>query len=172
MISSMNQEKFLVELKQLHITADFHRRYYAEQSTTYHRLDYWLKSIVGLVALAGSIMAGFPDLRMYGAFLAGACAILVSYILPRFKWDDIISGFKDDEQEWMRIFKGYEDIISFTEISDRGEILVQEFQRVKEMQKAAALTSRKLPQNKKLNEKIDAEVRAYWNLPNDPYKTE
>jgi hypothetical protein len=171
MIESMNQEKFLVEVKEKRCFSDWHRRYYARQARKYHRIDYWLKSIIGVLALIGAIMTGFSDWRMFGAFLAATCAIIISNVLPRFKWDDIVSGFKEEEEEWMRIFKGYEDVISFTEISDRGEILLQEYQRIVESQKASALNSRKLPSNQKVWDECDKEIRDYYNLPQDPYKT-
>jgi len=172
MIASMNQEKFLVNAKEKLCFSDWHKRYYARQARKYNRADYWMKAIIGVLALVGAIMTGFPDWRMPGAFLAAACAIVVSNLLPRFKWDETVSGFKEEEEEWMRIFKGYEDVISFTEISDRGEILLQEYQRIVEMQKAAALNSRRLPHNQKVWDECDKETRAYYNLPDDPYKTD
>jgi len=172
MIANMNQEKFLVKAKEKLCFSDWHKRYYARQARKYHWLDYWLKFTIGLLALAGAIMAAFPDWREFGAFLAAACAIIISNLLPRFKWDEMVLGFKAEEETWTRIFKGYEEVIGFTEISDRGEILLQEYQRIVEMQKAAALNSRWLPSNQRVWDECDQETRAYHNLPDDPYKTD
>ena len=161
MIENMNQEKFIVQAKDKRCFADWHSRYYAKQARKYHRIDYWMKSIIGVLALAGAIMTGFPEWRLAGAFLAAACAIIISNILPNFKWDDTVSGFKAEEEEWTRIFKGYEAVVSFTEISDRGEILLQEYQRIVEMQNSAALNSRWLPKDQKVWDECDKETRDY-----------
>jgi|NGEPerStandDraft_6_1074524.scaffolds.fasta_scaffold08214_3 hypothetical protein len=172
MIESMNQEQFVVELKQLRCNADLHRRYYAEQTRKYSRIDYWLKSGIGFFALVGVVLVGVPETRIYGALLASGCAFFMSNVLPNFKWDSIVAGFVSEEQEWTKIFYGYEDLIRVAEISERGEILIQEFQKVREMQRTAALNDRHLPVNKKLFVEKDLEVRGYYNLPKDPYKTE
>jgi hypothetical protein len=160
----MNDEKFLVELKQLRCHADWHKRYYAVQSKKYHRVDYWMKSLVGFFALLGVVLAGIPETRLYGAFLASGCAFVMANVLPNFKWDSIISGFEDEEREWADIFYGYEDLIRVAEISERGEILIQEFQKVREKQKAAALNDRELPLNQWLLDEKEAEVRKFYNL--------
>jgi len=172
MIDNMNQEQFLVEIKQLRCHADWHRRYYAERTRKYNRIDYWLKSGVGFFALAGVVLAGMPQTRLYGAILASGCAFFMANVLPNFKWDSIVSVFDDEEKEWTKIFYGYEDLIRVAEISEKGEILLQEFQKVREMQKTAALNDRHLPTNKKLWDEKDTEVKEYWNLPKDPYKTD
>jgi len=166
MIKSMNQEKFLVETKELRCRADWHRRYYSDRANTFHRIDYWCRCFVGLAAFFGAIMAlsGVPKFQTIGIILSSTSAIIIANFLPIFKWDDIVSGFKSEEEEWTRIFKGYEEIISFAEISDRGEILVQELQRIKEMQKAAALNDRMLPKSQQLFDKYEKEVREYYGL--------
>jgi hypothetical protein len=99
--------------------ADWHRRYYARRARKYHRIDYWMRCFIGVFALAGVVMAGVAELRMIGAFLAGGCAFIMANLLPIFKWDVIVAGFKEEEEAWTRIFKGYEEVVSFTEISDR-----------------------------------------------------
>ena len=159
----MNPEKFVVELKELRCVSDWHRRYYAEQARRYNRIDYWVRSLLGVAALIGAVMSGIPESRILGAILAGGCAFIMANILPIFKWEARVSGFNEAENEWMRIFKGYEDVLSFYEISDRGEILVQEFQRVKEMQKAAAFSDKRLPVNERLLRQKEQETRDYYS---------
>ena len=171
MIESMNYEQFLVEINEKLCFADWHRRYYARCARIYHRIDYWMRCVLGILALTGAVMAGVPELRLLGACIAGGCAFIMANIIPIFNWDDTVDGFKAEEEEWTRIFKGYEDVISFAKISDRSEILVQEYQRVKEMQRSAALNARRLPEHRKLLDECDKETRGYYNLPDDPYKT-
>jgi hypothetical protein len=164
MIGKMNQPEFLVELKELRCHADWHKRYYSERSRKYHRIDYWLKSGVGLFALIGAVLVGFEETRLLGALVASGCAFCMANVLPNFKWDAIISGFDDEEQDWIRIFNGYADLIRVTEIADKGEILFHEFQKIREMQKTAALNDRHLPQDKKLLDLKEAEVREFYGL--------
>jgi hypothetical protein len=162
MIGTMNPESFLVELKELHRNADWHRRYHGEQARRYCRIDYWMRVILGIGALVGAGLSTNEDLRIAGAILAGACGFIIANVLPLFKWDEIISGLNEAENEWTRIFKGYANVLSFFEISDRGEMLVQEFQRVKEMQAAVALSDKRLPVNKKLLKEKEMETREYY----------
>ena len=172
MMNIMNSEKFLGELKEKICFADWHKRYYQNRARKYHRIDYWLKAGLGVGALAAAVISGFSAWRTTGALIAGGCAFIMANLLPILKWDDIVSGFKAEEAEWIRIFKGYEGILSYYEISNRDEILVQEIQRVKEMQNATALHSRWLPHNKKVLDQCDKETREYYGLPMDPYKSE
>ena len=117
MIENMNQESFLGELKQARCTANWHMRYYQELARRYHRLDYWMKSLLGLFALCGAVLAGIPEYRLIGAWLAGGCAFVMANVLPIFKWETIVSGLKAEEGDWTRIFQGYEEILSFNQIS-------------------------------------------------------
>jgi len=164
MIETMNQDEFVVELKQLRCEADWHVRYYSERSRKYHRIDYWLKSIIGLFAIFGMFLAANPETQIYGTAIAAFCALLMANILPIFKWDGIITGFKEEEQDWTRIRNGYQDLLRVTAIADRGEILLQEFQKVREMQNMAALNDRHLPQDPQLLDNKEAEVRKFYNL--------
>jgi hypothetical protein len=163
-MQNMNPEKFLYELKELRCHADWHKRYFNERSRKYQRIDYWLKSLIGVAALGGAGLCGVKELRIIGAFIAGACAVIMANVLPNFKWDAIVAGFKDEQENWIKIHQGYEDLIRVMEISDRGEILLQEFQRVREMQRAAALNEKTLPIDRALLEKLEAEVRNYYEL--------
>ena len=160
----MNPDQFAVELKELRCHADWHKRYYSERARKYHMIDYWLKTVLGFLALGGAALAGVAEVRMYAAFVAGGCAFLIANVIPNFKWDSIVSGFKDEALEWTKIFYGYEDLIRVAQMSEKGEILLQEFQKVREMQKAAALNDRHLPRDQKLFGKCEEEVRKYWGL--------
>jgi len=164
MIQNMNQEPFLSELKQSCCTADWQMRYYQALARRFNRIDYWVKSLLGLFAICGAVLAGTPDYRLLGAYIAGGCAFLLANVLPIFKWDTIVSGLRAEEQDWTRIFQGYEEIISFNQISNREEMLVQEFQRIKELQKAATLNDRILPKSQKLLDKYESKVREFYNL--------
>ena len=117
-------------------------------------------------------MAGSNEWRTVGALLSGGCALIMANLLPILKWDSIVSGFRKEEETWTRIFKGYEDVINLLEIADnKDEILLQEFQKIKETQTSAALNMIWLPRHKKIWDKCDKEVREYHNLPDDPYNT-
>lgn len=160
-VASMNQEQFLVELKERQRLADCHRRYYADRAKTFNRADYWLRGIIGVTALIGVGLSSNKDWREVGAMIAGGCAVVTTSLFPLFKWDSIVTGFNDAEDEWMRIFNGYNNVLSYFNISDRGEILVQEFQRVKEMQSGSALSDKKLPYNHEKLRHYETEVRNY-----------
>ena len=164
MIGSMNQEKFSVELKQLICHSDWMARYFAEQCRKYHRIDYWGKSGLGAVALIGTALLGNATWAWLGGFMAGGCAFVLGNVIPNFKWDKIVEGFKEEQEAWTRIQQGYEDLLRVSEISDKGEILLQEFQRVREMQKTAALDERNLPKDEKLLDRLEKEVRDFYGL--------
>ena len=53
----MNSENFIAEIKELRCIADWHKRYYADRSRKYHQMDYWLKSLIGFLALSGIVLA-------------------------------------------------------------------------------------------------------------------
>src|SRR5438874_1843854 len=82
-----------------------------------------------------------------GACLAGAGAFILASVLPNFHWDSIISGFKDEQEEWTRIFQGYEGLLRMAQILERDEMLAQEYQKVEELRNAAALNDRNLPED-------------------------
>ena len=164
MIANMNHNEFLDNLKKLVCYADWHHRYYTQRARKYKRIDFWLKSSLGLIAIAGAVMTGNNDLRVFGASLAGGCAFLLASILPNFRWEIIVSGLKEEQEEWTRIFQGYEGLLNMAQILDRDEMLAQEFQKVEELKKAAELNDRNLPEDKRLLKQLEAEVRKYYKL--------
>jgi hypothetical protein len=165
MIANMNQEQFIAKLKEMVCLADWEMRYFTKQAGRFKRIDYWLKSLLGLVAIIGAVMTGSSDYRILGASLAGGCAFLLASVLPNFRWDTIISGLKDEQEEWTRIFQGYEGLLNMSQISDRDEMLAQEFQKIEELRKAAQLNDRGLPTDEKLLKETEKEVRKYYGLP-------
>jgi len=164
MIKNMEHDEFLAKLKELICYADWHHRYYTQRARKYKRIDYWLKTILGLIAVLGALMAGTDHYRVLGASLAGGCAFLLASVLPNFRWDAIVSGLKEEQEEWTRIFQGYDGVLNMMKISDRDEILSREFQKVEELKKAAELNDRNLPEDKKLLKELEAEVRKYYKL--------
>ncbi len=164
MIEFMNQQKFGAELRELICRSDWMERYFAEQARKYHRIDYWGKSALGLLGLVGAALLGNTKWAWLGGLFAGGCAFVIGTVIPNFKWDSIVGGFKNEREAWTRIRQGYEDLLRVSEMSDKGEILLQEFQRVKEMQKAAALDEKDLPKNEKLLLQMEQRVRDYYRL--------
>jgi hypothetical protein len=164
MIANMNHDEFIAKLKELVCESDWLHRYYTERARKYKRIDYWIKTSLGLIAVFGAVLAGSDNYRVFGAFLAGGCAFILASILPNFRWDAIVTGLKDEQEEWTRIFQGYDGVLNMTKISDRDEILSREFQKVEELKKAAVLNDRNLPEDKNLRDKIEAEVRKYYKL--------
>ena len=160
----MNHDEFTAKLKEMVCLADWHFRYYTQRCRKYKRIDYWLKSLLGLVSIIGALMAGSDHLRVFGAFLAGGGAFVLSSILPNFRWDAIVSGLKEEREEWTRIFQSYRGLLDMAQILDRGEMLAQEFQKVEDMRKATQLNDRGLPEDNKLLKKIETEVRKDYML--------
>ena len=117
-----------------------------------------------MAAIIGAVMTGSSDYRILGASLAGGCAFLLASVLPNFRWDTIVSGLKDEQEEWTRIFQGYEGLLNMAQISDRDEMLAQEFQKIEELRKAAQLNDRGLPTDKKLLKETEIEVRKFYRL--------
>jgi hypothetical protein len=117
---------------------------------------------LGVFALLGIFLA--QQWPLLGIILSGGCAFIIANLIPIFKWDSIVSGFKEVEKDWTRIYKGYEEILSFYEISNKDEILSREYQRVKEMHNAAALNDQKLPKDAILLEKCQKEVMEYRGI--------
>src|ERR1700722_18404078 len=142
-IATMNHEEFLVELKKMVAHSDWHRRYYTKRARKYKRIDYW---------------------RVFGAMLAAGSAFLLASILPNFRWDAIVSGLKDEQEEWMRIYQGYEGLLNMSKVLNRDEMLLQEYQRVEETRKALALNDRNLPEDQTLLDETEDIVRDYWGL--------
>jgi len=163
-IATMNHEEFLVELKKMVAHSDWHRRYYTKRARKYKRIDYWLKSTIGLIAIFGAVCAGTDYLRVFGAMLAAGSAFLLASILPNFRWDAIVSGLKDEQEEWMRIYQGYEGLLNMSKVLNRDEMLLQEYQRVEETRKALALNDRNLPEDQTLLDETEDIVRDYWGL--------
>jgi hypothetical protein len=164
MIANMNLEQFIAKLKEMVCFSDWHKRYYTKRARKYKRIDYWMKCLLGFAAVVGALMAGSNHFRVFGAFLAGGCAFLLSSILPNFRWDNIVSGLKDEQEEWTRIFQGYEGLLRMAQILERDEMLAQEYQKVEELRKATELNDRNLPEDKKLLKETEAEVRKYYGL--------
>ena len=164
MIANMNHDEFIAKLKDLVCYADWHHRYYSQRARKYKRIDYWLKTSLGFIAVIGAFMAGNDFFRVLGACLAGGCAFVLANVLPNFRWDTIVSGLKDEQEEWTRIFQGYDGLLNMTKISDRDEMLACEFQKVEELKKAAELNDRDLPEDQKLLNELEAEVRKYYKL--------
>ena len=164
MIENMNQEQFIAKLKEMVCLSDWHKRYYTKRARKYKRIDYWIKSSLGLVAVGGAYMASSNHFRVFGAYLAGGSAFLLSGILPIYRWDSIISGLKAEQEEWTRIFQGYDGLLRMAQILERDEMLAQEYQQVEELRKASELNDRNLPEDEKLLHKLEAEVRKYYGL--------
>jgi hypothetical protein len=160
----MNHDEFIAKLKEMVCYADWHHRYYTRRARKYKRIDYWLKTLLGLIAVIGALMAGSDHYRVLGAILAGGCAFVLANVLPNFRWDAIISGLKNEQEEWTRIFHGYDGLLNMTKISDRDEMLSREFQKVEELKKAAELNDRNLPEDEILLNELEAEVRKYYKL--------
>ena len=51
-----------------------------------------------------------------------------------------------------------------SQILNRNEMLLKEFQKVEELRKAAELHDRNLPEDKALLAKLEAETRTYYEL--------
>lgn len=162
----MDYDKFKKELNELICCSDWHKRYFSEQARRFSRRDHYLKVLIALTALLGVLLSGsgIEELRFLGAVLAGLAALTMTHILPIFKWDLMISDLKEEQEEWTRIHHGYEDLLRVAEMAEKNEILFQEFQRVREMQKTAALKERNIPRDKELLDRIEKEVRAYYSL--------
>jgi hypothetical protein len=164
MIVNMNHEEFNAKLKEMVCLSDWHYRYYTQRARKFKRIDYWLKSSLGMAAILGALMAGSDHLRVLGAILAGVCAFILGSILPNFRWDGIVSGLKAEQEEWTRIFQGYEGLLRISQILNRDEMLTQEFQKVEELRKAAQLNDRGLPEDQQLLDELEAEVRKYYQM--------
>jgi hypothetical protein len=164
MIANMNHDEFAAKLKELVCYADWHHRYYTQRARKYKRFDYWLKTSLGLISIFGAVMAGSDHFRVVGAILAGSGAFILATVLPNFRWDAIVLGLKEEQAEWTRVFQGYDGLLNLTKISDRDEILTMEFQKVEELKKAAELNDRNLPEDEKLLDKLELEVRKYYGL--------
>ncbi|MEO7299223.1 MAG: hypothetical protein ABI042_11685 [Verrucomicrobiota bacterium] len=164
MIANMNHEEFRAKLKEQICYSDWHHRYYTCRARKYKRIDYWLKSLLGLISIIGALMAGTDNFRVAGAIMAGLCAFLLATVLPNFRWETIVSGLKEEQEEWTRIFQGYEGLERMDKIFDRDEMIAQEFQTVGELLKAAKLNDRNLPEDEKLLNKLEADVRKYYEL--------
>ena len=164
MIGNMNQEEFIAKLKELICLSDWHHRYYTKRARKYKRIDYWIKTSLGVIAIFGAAMAGSNNLRVFGAFLAGGSAFMLASVLPNFKWEAIVTGLKEEQEEWTRIFQGYEGLMRMAVILEKDELLAQEFHRVEELRKAAELKDRNLPEDQHLLNKLESEVRKYYEL--------
>jgi hypothetical protein len=164
MIANMNHDQFISKLKEMVCLSDWHKRYYTKRARKFKRIDYWVKSSLGLIAVVGAYMASSDHFRVFGACMAGASAFLLSGILPVYRWDSIVSGLKDEQEEWTRIFQGYEGLLRMALILERDEMLAQEYQKVEELRNAADRNDRNLPEDQILLNKTEAEVRKYYGL--------
>lgn len=159
----MNHEEFITKLKDSICVADWHKRYFTKRAGKYCQIDDKIKSSLGFIAIIGAIMAGTNHFRVIGAFLSGGCAFALSKFLPNFSWDVKVSGFKAEQDEWTRIFQGYEGLYHMYQILERDEMITQEFQKVEELRKASQLNDRRLPKDEKLLRETGVEVAKYWS---------
>jgi len=164
MIANMNHEEFEAKLKEMIWTADWHQRYYKKLAARWDRRDYWLKATLGTLSIAGAAMVSSGHASVYGAWLAAGSAAVLGALLPNYKWDAMISGLKDERDEWIRIFQGYEGLQSMFKILERDEMLTQEWQKVEELRKATEATERGLPEDEKLLLEIQKKVEKYHDL--------
>lgn len=171
-IVSVNHEEFIVEVKRLVCHSDWHRRYYSKRAHKYHWIDAWIKATLGVLGVVGAGLAGNGRFPLIGAILAGGCAFVLGTILPNFKWNDIVSGLKNEEQEWAAIFTSYERVRDITILHSKTEIVAQEFQKAKALQEASRLNNRHLPEDEKLRNEIELEVRKFYDLDPAPPRQE
>ena len=163
-IPTMNDAQFIAKLKELVCQSDWHHRYYTQRARKYKRYDYWLRTSLGILAAAGAVFAGTSKYRVVGAVVAGAAAFTVGTVLPNYRWEGIISGLKQEQEDWTRIFQGYDGVLGMSQILNRDEMLLKEFQKVEELRKAAELHDRNLPEDKALLAHLEAETRKYYEL--------
>jgi hypothetical protein len=168
MIETMNQEELIVEIKSLICHSDWLWRYYGRRAHKYHWIDAWVKGVLGIVGIVGAGLAGSGKYPVVGSVLAGGSAFILGTILPNFKWNDIVSGLKLEEQEWAAIFTSYERVRDIALLYSKAEILAQEFQKAKALHEASRLNDRHLPEDKKLRDQIEKEVRKFYNLDPEP----
>ena len=109
-------------------------------------------------------MATMDDLRIFGAILSATCSLILGAVLPNFKWDSILRGWKEELSEWTTILQGYQGIHDMSKIQNRDEMLLLEFQKVEELRKTSQRNERGLPDDKKLLDKLEVEVRNYYEL--------
>jgi hypothetical protein len=100
MIDIVNQNEFVDELNRAICSADWHKRYYAKRAHKYHWIAFWIRLILGVVALLGAGLATAPKYRLIGALIASGCAGLTASISPLTRWESIVSGIKKEEEEW------------------------------------------------------------------------
>src|SRR6267154_583128 len=108
MMENMEHKEFIAEIKRLICHSDYHWRYYTIRANIFHWRDVWIKGPLGVIGVIGALMAGSGRFPLTGAALAGGCAFILGTVLPNFKWDTIVSGLKDEEQEWATILLSYQ----------------------------------------------------------------
>jgi hypothetical protein len=164
MIENMNHEEFIVQVKECVCRSDWHWQYYSALANRYHWRNVWLKGSLGVLGVIGATMAGSGTFQVVGAVLAGGSAFILGSVLPAFNWDKVVSGLKDEEQEWASIFTNYERVRDIATLYSKNEILAQEFQKAKALQESSRLNDRYLPQDEKLRDEIELKVREYYGL--------
>jgi hypothetical protein len=161
----MNRDEFFANLNESICRADWLKRYYSERARKYSWIDYWLKAVLGVAAVCGAGMAAIGGgFKAYGVVLAAGCAFLLGTVLPGLKWDRIVSGLKEEQRDWTHIYQGFESLKFMAQISDRDEMLMREYEKVEAVRRAAAENDRYLPEDEALRDKIEAEVRKYYEL--------
>lgn len=164
MIATMNRKDFLSKLNEDICYADWHCRYYTQQSRKYSCRDYWMKSLLGVSALTGAVLAGTDNFHLIGTVMAGGCAFVVANLLPIIGWQRLVSGLREEREEWTRILHGYESLKIIATILEKDEMLAWEYKKIEALKEAAARNDRELPEDKRLLAEIEADVRMYHGL--------
>lgn len=157
-------EQLKRETKELVCQAEWMRRYFSAQARKYSRWDYRIRTALALTGIVGAALVGIESLRLYAGILAGLSAFALGTVLPTTKWDDLVKGFKEEQEAWTQIHLDAEDLERMIERdSDRDELLVQIHQSIRDAQKEAALDERYLPKDDKLLAECEQQTREYYS---------
>jgi len=159
----MNREKMIEDVKELLCHADWHKRYFSHMFRRFSTIDYWMRVILALTSLTGVSLAA-TQYHLLGTFLAAGAAFLVANVLPILKWDTILTGFREEQETWTRIYHGYDNLLRNMEVAERDELLILDFKRIKESQEKASLDERHLPVDQKILDQEEEAVRKFHAL--------
>lgn len=159
-VADMNPKEFDSDLKERLDYARLRMLYSERQSSKYHSRYFRLRAFIGSCSFFGIVLAGFNLTREAGAIIAAVSAMITIQLLPFLKWDETVQAFKDEEKDWKRVLKSYQDVSTNRKTYNLEEILALDKNKGEQIQYETEFNDKKLRRDEKCWEECKLELAA------------
>lgn len=138
--------------------ADHNSRYFGELLARYERRDLVARLVLGIMAIAAAVskLTGGIDLSVMGA-IAG---LVATNVIPVFGWPGKIAQLELERDQWIALRQQYENAFTTYRLDRDAAALRKAYERIRKLENTAELKRCKVPEDRKLKERIFDEVVA------------